>query len=246
MDLLFFSFYDNASLSEEDIEKKKLSAPKGTKLYKNKILGLRGSATGIIFGNFDIKNHVVSKEYAKRFIRDKSNKLQIEWFEIFSTGLDTAYSSNSTDTISMSFIGITNKGNCFILDEKAYNNANLDTPIAPSDTVKNYIDFLERNRKEWGFAIDVFIESADQATITEFAKYKRLNGTVYDLNDITFKDDSINEAWEAIVKENKFYKLLDRATKKVLVAGDGAFKISFASNLSKYLIIEFYVWKRYL
>ncbi|MFQ9247552.1 MAG: terminase large subunit domain-containing protein [Clostridium paraputrificum] len=34
----FFDFYDNASLSEEDIEKKKLSAPKGTKLYKNKIL----------------------------------------------------------------------------------------------------------------------------------------------------------------------------------------------------------------
>ena len=49
----FFSFYDNASLSEADIEKKKLSAPKGTKLYKNKILGLRGRATGLIFCNFD-------------------------------------------------------------------------------------------------------------------------------------------------------------------------------------------------
>ncbi|WP_349817999.1 MULTISPECIES: terminase large subunit domain-containing protein [Clostridium] len=179
----FFSFYDNASLSEEDIEKKKLSAPKGTKLYKNKILGLRGRATGIIFSNFERKNHVVSKEYAKGFIRDRSNKLQIEWFEIFSAGLDTAYSSNSPDTISMSFIGITNKGNCFILDEKVYNNANLDTPIAPSDTVKNFIDFLERNRKEWGFAKDVFIDSADQATITEFAKYKRLNGTVYNFNN---------------------------------------------------------------
>lgn len=87
----FFSFYDNASLSEEDIEKKKLSAPKGTKLYKNKILGLRGRATGIIFSNFERKNHVVSKEYAKKFIRDRSNRQQTEWFEIFSAGLDTAY-----------------------------------------------------------------------------------------------------------------------------------------------------------
>lgn len=64
--------------------------------------------------------------------------------------------------------------------------------------------------------------------------------TLTDLNDITFKDKSTNEDWEEIVKENKFYKLLDRATKKVLVAGDGAFKISFDSNLSKYPIIEFY------
>ena len=169
--------------SEEDIEKKKLSAPKGTKLYKNKILGLRGRATGIIFSNFERKNHVVSKEYAKKFIRDRSNRQQTEWFEIFSAGLDTAYSSNSPDTISMSFIGITNKGNCFVLDERVQNNANLDIPIAPSDTVKNFIDFLERNRKEWGFAKDVFIDSADQATITEFAKYKRLNGTVYNFNN---------------------------------------------------------------
>lgn len=151
----FFSFYDNASLSEEDIEKKKLSAPKGTKLYKNKILGLRGRATGIIFSNFERKNHVISKEYARKFIRDRSNRLQTEWFEIFSAGLDTAYSSNSPDTISMSFIGITNKGNCFVLDERVYNNANLAIPIAPSDTVKNFIDFLERNRKEWGFAFSV-------------------------------------------------------------------------------------------
>ncbi len=61
-----------------------------------------------------------------------------------------------------------------VLDEKVYNNAELDIPIAPSDTVRNYIDFLERNRKEWGgMSKNVFIDNADQATITEFAKYKR-------------------------------------------------------------------------
>lgn len=179
----FFSFYDNASLSEEEIEKKKLSAPKGTKLYKNKILGLRGRATGVIFSNFERKLHLVKKDQAKKLIRDKANEYQKEYFIIFTSGLDTAYSSNSPDTISMSFLGITNLGNCYVLDEKVYNNAKLAIPIAPSDTVKNYIDFLDRNKKEWGFAKEVFIDSADQATITEFLKYKRENGCIYNFNN---------------------------------------------------------------
>lgn len=49
----FFTFYDNESLDEESIEKKKTSAPKGTNLYKNNIPGLRGRATGLIFSNFE-------------------------------------------------------------------------------------------------------------------------------------------------------------------------------------------------
>ena len=73
----------------------------------------------------------------------------------------------------MSFGGITNKGNYYLLDERTYNNKNLDIPIAPSDTARNYYDFLERNRIEWGFAKDVFIDSADSATITELNKFKR-------------------------------------------------------------------------
>lgn len=79
----------------------------------------------------------------------------------------------------MSFLGITNKGRCIVLDERVYNNAQLAVPIAPSDTVKNLIDFLDRNRKEWGFAKDCFVDSADQATITECMKYKRIYGSIY-------------------------------------------------------------------
>ena len=106
----FFSFYDNASLSEEDIEKKKLSAPKGTKLYKNKILGLRGRATGLIFSNFERKNNVISKEKAKTYK-----------FIQFSAGLDTAYSESSPDTLAMTFIGITDKGKLCLLYTSSIN-----------------------------------------------------------------------------------------------------------------------------
>ena len=173
----FFSFEDNISMTAEQIEEKKLSYPKGTKIHKNKVLGLRGRATGLIFPNFDRSVHLKKKIWAKQFIKDNRN--QAEHFIIFTSGLDTAYSSNSKDTIAMSFAGITNKGKYVLLDERTYNNKDLETPIAPSDTAKNYVDFLERNRKEWGLAKDTFIDSADQATITELNKYKREHGLIY-------------------------------------------------------------------
>lgn len=168
----FFKMEDNASLTKEDIEKKKNSLAKGTKIYKNKIEGLRGKATGLVFSNFDGSRHVITKEAAKK-----------KKYIYFSAGLDTAYSSQSPDTIAMIFQGISEDRELVILDEKVYNNANLDEPIAPSDTVTNFIDFLEKNREEWGLAKNVFIDSADQATITELKKYKRTHPTIYIFND---------------------------------------------------------------
>lgn len=79
-------------------------------------------------------------------------------------------------------------GRLFVLDEKVYNNADLENPIAPSDTVINYIAFLERNRKEWGFAKNVFIDSADQATLTEFVKYKRAHSECMYLFNNAYKN----------------------------------------------------------
>ena len=168
----YFTFDDNASLTKEEIEKKKSAVAKGTKMYKNKILGLRGKATGLVFNNFDRKLHVITKEEAK------SKK-----YIYFSAGLDTSYSQKSSDTISMIFMGITDKRELVILDERVYNNKNLNTPIAPSDTVNNFVAFLDRNQKEWGLARNVFIDSADQATITEQKKYKRNNACIYVFND---------------------------------------------------------------
>lgn len=187
----FFSFEHNLGLPKEKIDQIILNVPKGTKLWKNKIQGLRGRATGLVFSNFSRKHHVRSKEWAKQFIQ--KDRHQEEYFAIFTSGLDTAYSTESPDTIALSFSGITNKGRYVLLDEKVYNNASLTIPIAPSDTVVNYIAFLERNRKEWGFAKNVFIDSADQATITEFAKYKRTqNGCLYIFNNAYKKIEIID------------------------------------------------------
>lgn len=168
----FFTMHDNASMTDEAIQKKINSVPKGTKIYKNKILGLRGKATGLVFSNFTYEKHVITKEAAKQ-----------KKYIGFSAGLDTAYSSQSNDTIAMVFIGMTEQREMVILDERVYNNRDLATPIAPSDTAKNFVDFLDRNKEEWGLARNVFVDSADQATITELNKYKRNRPCVYVFNN---------------------------------------------------------------
>lgn len=171
----FFTFYDNAGLSEEDIEKKKRSAPPGTKLYKNKILGLRGKATGLVFPNFSREKHVKTKAWLKEKLKNGEFKVKY-----FTAGLDTSYSSESEDTIAMIFQIITECRKVITVDEKIYSNADLNEPLSPSDTVTNFVEFLERNRDEWGFARNVFIDSADQATITELQKHKRLHSCIYE------------------------------------------------------------------
>ena len=176
----YFSFDHNASLSEEKKRQIISNVPAGTKIYKNKILGLRGKTTGLVFTNFDRTRHLIREDKAKELIR--TNKQQREYFVKFSGGLDTAYSSKSPDTIAMTYLGFTNLGRCLLLEEKIYNNAELSEPIAPSDTVVNYIAFLDRCRDKWVACRDVFIDSADQATITEFKKYKRQNGCLYQFN----------------------------------------------------------------
>ena len=175
----YFSFDHNAGLTEEKRQKIIDNVPVGTKLYKNKILGLRGRATGLVFSNFDRRRHVITRDEAKEFIKKQRSKDQKEWFVRFTAGLDTAYSTKSPDTIAMSYQGITNRGRCVLLSERVYNNAELNTPIAPSDTVAQFIAFLDRCREDWGGCRDAFIDNADAGTITEFAKYKRQHGSIY-------------------------------------------------------------------
>ena len=172
----FFSFSDNAALTEEKLQQIMTNTPKGTKIWKNKIQGIRGKATGLVFPNFDRKKHVVSAAWVKKQVKDG----KLEWKK-FTCGLDTAYSSRSPDTIAMIFQGITTSRKLITLSEKVYNNADLSSP--PSDTAVKFLEFLDRNRAEWGFAKDVFIDSADQATITELRKYKRLHGSLYNFID---------------------------------------------------------------
>jgi PBSX family phage terminase large subunit len=168
----FFSFEDNLGLSKEKLNIIFTNTPKGTKIWKNKIQGLRGKAAGLVFPNFDRKKHVLTESSIKT----------LEFIK-YSAGLDTAYSSKSPDTIAMIFQGVTKDRRLIILSERIYNNADLSAPLAPSDTVKEFIDFLDDCKDKYGLCRNTFIDCADQATLTELKKYKRINGSVYIFND---------------------------------------------------------------
>lgn len=61
---------------------------------------------------------------------------------------------------------------------------------------------------------------------------------IADMNDI--KLNQREEEWKQIAEENSFNELVGEAIATTLYIGDGAFKISFDTELSQYPIIEFY------
>ena len=145
-------------------------------MFKNKIQGLRGRATGLVFNLLD--KHIITAEQAKRFS-----------YVQFSCGVDTSYSRRSDDTIAFIFTGITQERIKVTLAEEVYNNRDIvrrgGRALAPSDIPPLLVAFLERNRKRWvpggdAYARDVYIDSADQATLNECLKYNDEVGSLYD------------------------------------------------------------------
>lgn len=61
---------------------------------------------------------------------------------------------------------------------------------------------------------------------------------IRDLNGIK-PQNSLTE-WKDIAEDNNFYDVIEQAVADTLFQGDGAFKISFDTSISKYPIIEFY------
>ena len=163
----FFTFNDNLGLTPEEIQRKKDAAPIGTKMYKNKILGLRGRATGLIFNL--LPQHIITTEQAKK-----------HKYIYFSIGVDTSYSKMSHDKITLEAIGITKDRKCILLMEETYNNKDNTQPFAPSDVIPIVNAFAEKLKNEYGFARTIYIDSADAGTITEAQKYKLNTGCIYD------------------------------------------------------------------
>ena len=62
---------------------------------------------------------------------------------------------------------------------------------------------------------------------------------VTDLTDISINNTEAQKRWEEIAEDNNFTDTLKQAIRDTLVDGDGAFKISFDPDISKYPIIEF-------
>ncbi|MBS5885170.1 MAG: capsid protein [Clostridium sp.] len=63
---------------------------------------------------------------------------------------------------------------------------------------------------------------------------------VADIDSIELENEEENNLWEEIRKDNKFDEMIGDVISKVLVSGDGAFKISIDNEVSKYPILEFF------
>jgi hypothetical protein len=104
-----------------------------------------------------------------------------------------------------------------------------------------YKQMANYNYSFWGSVPTVGLEIRKIHTgLPKIIVNQLVNIVLTDLNTIEFKEVAKNDLWKNIVKENKFNKLLERATREALVVGDGAFKISFDSNVSELPILEFY------
>lgn len=164
----YFSFEHNLSLTEAKKNEIIESVPKGTKLYKNKIKGLRGKATGLVF---DLqKQNVITREEALQYK-----------FIAFSIGCDTSYSKLTHDKLTFELIGITDNKKCILLEEETHNNRDKTQHFAPSDVLPMLVRFANKCCELWNIkrALDIFIDSADSGTLAEAEKFKRETRVVH-------------------------------------------------------------------
>ena len=174
----YFTFNHNLSLTDEKKKQIIESVPVGTKLYKNKIQGLRGKATGLVF-NIIAEKHIISERKAMFEDWKETNPRKKRKFVRYAIGCDTSYSKKSHDKLTFEFVGITEDRKCILLEEEGYNNKDREIPFAPSDVIPKLINFAEKCKNKWGFARYIFIDSADAGTIAEAKKYKRKNACIY-------------------------------------------------------------------
>lgn len=168
-DYWFFTFKDNLSLSDEDIQRRIRGAGSGRE-YMQKILGLRTKGEGVIFEFFDRKKHLMKYKDAKE-----------KKFILFASGLDVSYSNKSDDETAMLYIGITEDREVIVLDEYIMQNKgkSIKDQFTATDVAEEYVKFLDKNCKEWGICRNVFCECADSNTIAELNKYKMTHGGVF-------------------------------------------------------------------
>ena len=112
------------------------------KIYKNKILGLRGKAAGLIFPNFDRKKHVVSGEMVHETDKKrqhKNKKVQCWTGYVLFCKIPR---HNCYDIPGDNY-----RPELLVLSEKVYSNADLSCPLAPSDTAVKFVEFLEKPKR---------------------------------------------------------------------------------------------------
>lgn len=191
----FFTMNDNAALSDE---KKRIivqSVPVGSKLYKNKILGLRGRSEGLVFPKFSRERNVIEL--------DRFEWLPYEKVYRVIVGLDSGLNIDATACIP---IALTTAGRVialpsFYYEPKLGSNASSQQAIA----IEKWLDYWF-NRFGIFDPSNIFI-CGDNAALTQTVIYEINLRTHYKATAV--KDKDIQKDTQRVIaiieKENYFY-----------------------------------------
>lgn len=194
----YFTMDDNAALSEEKKALIRNSVPEGSKQYKNKILGLRGRAEGLVFKRFDRKKQVIDiplEELTPQTFRDLILK-PYEQVTHIMVGMDSGIEKDATTLVTLL---PTTMGRVIIIPSMYYDcSKNNDLSNAPSEqakTCERWLDFMLQR-------IDIFDPNStliccDSAAVTN-ATAKEINlRTHYNALPVE-KKDRVNDTLRAI------------------------------------------------
>ena len=136
----YFTMDDNAALTEEKKEQIRSSVPVGSKQYKNKILGLRGRAEGLVFKNFDRNKQVINQDM--NCLNFSEIFKPLEKVNFIMVGLDSGIERDATALVTML---VTTAGRLVIIPSMYYdcskNNELSNAPSSQAVTIERWLDF---------------------------------------------------------------------------------------------------------
>lgn len=169
----FWDFEDNLAMTPELIQIAKDGCEGSPKDYASRILGLRCKAESLAFPAF-CQEHILDEgkiEKQFKFYTDKDGNQHApeKKFIAFYAGVDTSYSHKTDDLMAFIFIGFTDTGELYVLDEWTYNNRDhIEAERITAHILRDKLEeFLQRNSKKWGYPLTTFVDEADAGFLTE-------------------------------------------------------------------------------
>ena len=171
----FWDFEDNLAMTPELIQIAKDGCEGNPKDYASRILGVRCKTEALAFPGFCEKNIISEEKIEKQFkiYTDENGNVVYpkKKFVAFYAGVDTSYSHKTDDLIALIYIGLSNTGELYILDEWTYNNReHIQADYCTAHILRDKLqEFLEKNSKKWGYPLCTFIDEADASFLTELS-----------------------------------------------------------------------------
>ncbi len=168
----FWDFEDNPAMTPELIQIAKDGCEGSPKDYASRILGVRCKTDSLAFPAFS-PNHILEEEEIEKqfkiYTDETGTHVPKKHFRFFYAGVDTSYSHKTDDLMALVFIGFTDTGELYVLDEWTYNNRDhIESERITAHILRDKLDeFLQKNSKKWGYPLCTFVDEADAGFLTE-------------------------------------------------------------------------------